>query len=126
MMLKLLTHPSVDPNKRDNKGRTALEFAIKSSDSRLVRAMLQRKDTDPNLVSTSSGHTALDLVVSMCQGIGSLNACKMAEYLLSTGQVDPHAKIGHPGTSPLEIAKSLGLQELVEVMENRYIIPLER
>jgi ankyrin repeat protein len=117
MMLLLLENPLVDTNKRDKSGRTALGRTIASAQPSLVKAMLQREDTNPAMAVSRKGKSPLDLTVSLCRERNSPQVHKMARLLLDTGKVDPRARERNSGISSLERAKALGLMELVEIME---------
>ena len=115
MMSMLLEHLAVDPNARDNEGRTALGRAICSAQPSLVKAMLSRNKTNPNQTVSKGPKTPLGLVVSLCRERNSPQLHEIARLLLDTGKVDPQAKTAS-GHCPLQEARPFA--ELVEIMES--------
>lgn len=69
VLVQLLTHTSLDPNKVDSEGNTILHYAVKYERLRAVRSILLHTDIDPSIPSKEN-LTALELAQELLDEFG--------------------------------------------------------
>jgi ankyrin repeat protein len=103
---------SMNPDKRDEKGRTILHNLAVFCDYYLVEHILLSRDVDVN-AKDNDGNTALHLAVA--SEIASDEAClRTAEVLLEHG-ADPKIK-NNKGKTPIDLARREGRREIVGLL----------
>jgi len=139
----LLRQRSVDPNKPDNCGRTALSYAAQDGLERVVKILLQQQGVNPN-EHDNSGHTPLSFaarnghvrVVEILLEHSGINPNypdnygrtplmyatsgrhqEVVKILLGREEVDPN-KRDHRGRTPLTLATRLGFQEVITLLQS--------
>ncbi len=94
-------------NTKDNRGHTALIWAVNSKNSDMVASLMRREELDVN-ARNSDGLTALMLAVAH-------NAMDIVLQLLISVNIDVNAKM-NDGRSALLLAHSLNHQEIVKIL----------
>jgi len=106
----LLRQRSVDPNKPDNCGRTALSYAAQDGLERVVKILLQQQGVNPNKYD-DSGNTPLSFAARN-------GHVRVVEILLEHSGINPNYPDNY-GRTPLMYATSGGHQEVVKILLGR-------
>ena len=106
----LLSRPEVDVNAKDNEGKTALRWALNSSQVSAVELLLGRPGAGDLNEVDNEGNTALHR--------GIRYSSKLAEFLVRRPEVDVN-KVNNEGKTPLHVAIKIGLSEFVEILLSR-------
>jgi len=118
MMSNLLNLKTMNLNSRDNEGRTALEWAIRSAQPKMVSLLCSQARYRGRLLDLrdASGVTLLRLVIILYRETTSLNFREIARALLKSGHETPDSIEG-TYDSLLELCKSYGLDEISQMIE---------
>jgi len=106
----LLRQRSVDPNRPDDRGRTALSYAAQDGLEGVVKILLQQQEVNPNEYD-DSGNTPL----SFASRKGHV---RVVEILLEHSGINPD-KPNSYGQTPLLYAASGGHEEVVKILLER-------
>ena len=92
----LLTRDELDPNRKDDLGRTALWHAILNGQSKVIKVLLDREDTDLNVPDPGSGQSPLAWATANVK-------LSLVKLLLEKESVDVNAR-DNDGRTPLALA----------------------
>ncbi|KAF9636672.1 Ankyrin repeat protein [Lasiodiplodia theobromae] len=105
IMKELLRHPDVDPNERDDEGKTPLFHAVSAGNIGAVAQLLEKHDVDLNRADNCKS-TPLAIAISN----GSYG---MVAYLLASPKIE-RSLVNSSGDSALSLAARLGHLFIVE------------
>ncbi|KAL9071470.1 MAG: hypothetical protein Q9161_004187 [Pseudevernia consocians] len=109
----LLEQPTVDPNKRDYTGQTALFKAANNGHHEVVELLLQRNGIDPNAVSKDGFTPLLQTIFERHQ--------KVVKLLLDRADVNPNQCDTTYNQTPLWMASTAGDEILGMFLERKDI-----
>ncbi|KAE8550581.1 hypothetical protein TMatcc_008625 [Talaromyces marneffei ATCC 18224] len=114
MMSMLLESETVDPNLRDNEGRTALERAICAAQPTMVSILCS--PTQSLDLRNSKGENLLGLVAALCRKQNCRQFHEIARLLLASGHFKPRWGRGHRYLL-LDRCESYGLKEISQMIK---------
>lgn len=105
IMKDLLRHPRVDPNERDDEGKTPLFHAVSAGNIGAVTQLLEKHDVDPNLADKCKN---TPLAIAIANGSYGMVGCLLSSPKIARNQVNSS------GDSALSLAARLGHLFIVE------------